>query len=131
MALCDTKRQNTQGSRMIAFLKTVLTKLGYSLDGLRYGWAHEPSVRQWAMLAAVSDIAALLIFGVSTTTGAVFALGFLLVASELINTAVELLVDHVHPEKGPVAKHAKDVASAMTFLTSLALGSVWIFGLLS
>ncbi|NVK16412.1 MAG: diacylglycerol kinase [Rhodobacteraceae bacterium] len=110
---------------MTGILRTIFTKLGYSVDGVKVAFRDEPSFRQWALLVLVSDCAVLLLGYPPAAAGAVFALGFLLLASELINTAVEILVDHVHPERGDVAKRAKDTASAMTLLTFLALASFW------
>ena len=115
---------------MLGFFDKVLEKLKYSLAGLRYTYRSEPSIRQWSGLIIVSDLFALFIFGASTQSGIVFALGFLLIASELANTAIEIIVDHVHPEHGDAAKNAKDAASAVTFVTFLALVSFWGLALL-
>lgn len=111
---------------MTGFARTVLTKLGYSVDGLRVAFRDESSMRQWAVLVAVSDLAVLLLGYPPLAIGGVFALGFLLLASELVNTSVEIVIDHIHPQQGDVAKRAKDTASAMTFMTFCALASFWL-----
>jgi len=60
----------------------------------------------------------------------VLAIGMVLFA-ELLNTAVEAVVDLVSPEDHPLAKQAKDVAAAAVLiaaLTALAAGAsvaVW------
>lgn len=111
-------------------MRTVIEKLCYSLNGLKFALKRDRSLRQWLALVIVSNIAAVLLFDQAMTIGLIVALGFLLIAAELINTAVEILTDFVHPQRGEVAKQAKDVASAMTFLTSLALAAAWIAALM-
>jgi len=100
-------------------------KLGYSVDGITATWSSEPSFRQWAILVAVSDGTALLLRPGAQWVALLFAFGFLLLAAELINTAVEAITDKTTPEQHPLAKKAKDAGSAMTLLTFLALVSLW------
>jgi len=54
-----------------------------------------------------------------------------LLAAELINTAVEAIVDKTTPERHPLAKKAKDAGSAMTLVTFLALATLWVAVILS
>ena len=49
---------------------------------------------------------------------------------ELLNTAVEAVVDLASPEKHPLAKKAKDAASAAVILSLLVGGGVWLVVLL-
>ena len=58
-------------------------------------------------------------------TTLVVAFGFLILGAELINTAVEAIVDKTTPEIHKLAKKSKDAASAMTFVTFLGLVSAW------
>lgn len=121
--LCD---RSDQASAVVLVLKTLWHKMGYSVAGLVDTWRSESSFRQWILVVAVSDVAAIIwapsVFGVAL----IFAFGFLLLAAELINTAVEAIVDQITPERHPLAKKSKDAASAMTFVTFLSLLSIWI-----
>ncbi len=73
---------------------------------------------------------------ISSVNGATFSVGeislllmvsFLVIAGELFNTAIEKLIDYLHPEKHPEIAKVKDIsASAVFVLASLAL----IIGLL-
>ena len=45
---------------------------------------------------------------------------FLVLAAELLNTALEHLADHLHPEMHPRIKLVKDCAAAAVLLLSLA-----------
>lgn len=44
---------------------------------------------------------------------------------ELLNTAVETLVNMVSPEYHPLAKYAKDLGSAAVFVSLILGGLVW------
>jgi diacylglycerol kinase len=56
---------------------------------------------------------------------------FLILIAEALNTAVEYVVDLVTQEWHPLAKKAKDTASAGVFLSLLQGGIVWGINLLS
>ena len=57
--------------------------------------------------------------------GLILALGLLVLAAELINTAIEEVVDHILPQPHPAAKKAKDCGSACVALAALAGGVAW------
>lgn len=105
-----------------------LTRLWYaagnSLDGLKAGW-HEPAFRQEALLAAVLMPAAFWLgrdwVQVALLAGSVL----LLMVVELLNTAVESVVDRVGPEWHALSKRAKDLGSAAVLLSLLFAGGVW------
>jgi diacylglycerol kinase (ATP) len=104
------------------FLNTVI----WSLAGWRAAWASEKSLRQWTLVNLAS---AALAFGLHLTPGEralILALGLLVLAAELINTAIEEVVDHILPQPHPVAKKAKDCGSACVALAALAGGVAWI-----
>lgn len=48
----------------------------------------------------------------------------LVIAAELINTALEHLVDHLHPEAHPRIKIVKDCAAAAVLIVSA--GALWV-----
>jgi diacylglycerol kinase (ATP) len=48
---------------------------------------------------------------------------------ELLNTAIEAVVDRVGPQWHPMSKRAKDMASAAVLLSLLAAAGVWLAAL--
>ena len=60
----------------------------------------------------------------------ILALGLLVLAAELFNTAVERTVDLVSLEKSELARLAKDAASAGVMVTAIATGVAWVVVLL-
>lgn len=108
-----------QGQR---FLNTVR----WSLAGWRAAWASEPSLRQWTMANVVSAGLAFLIEMTTAERALILALGLLVLGAELINTALEEVVDMVSPGRHPAAGKAKDCGSAAVALTAIAGGVAWL-----
>jgi diacylglycerol kinase (ATP) len=98
----------------------------WSWEGFRAAWTTEKTLRQWTLANVLS---AALAFSLDLSPGEralILALGLLVLAAELINTAVEEVVDHVSPEVHPRAKKAKDCGSACVALTAIAAGVAWV-----
>jgi diacylglycerol kinase (ATP) len=87
-----------------------LAAAGYSLGGLRR-LASESAFRQEAALI-LGLLVLFLVFGASLPEIAgLLAMGLVLVAVEALNTALEVLVDHLSPGWSQFAKEAKDLGS--------------------
>ena len=83
---------------------------GYSMGGLKR-LAQESAFRQEVALIAGLFVG-LVIFGASLPEVlGLLALGLLLIALEALNTALEVLVDHLSPGWPQFAKEAKDLGS--------------------
>ena len=83
---------------------------GYSLGGLKR-LARESAFRQEVALIA-GLLVVLLVFGASRPEVlGLLAIGLLLIAVEALNTAIEVLVDHLSPDWSQFAKDAKDLGS--------------------
>ncbi len=98
----------------------------WSWDGFRAAWATEKTLRQWTIANVLS---ASLAFSLDLTPGEralILALGLLILAAELINTAIEEVVDHISPSPDPRAKKAKDCGSACVALAAIAAGVAWV-----
>ena len=48
---------------------------------------------------------------------------------ELINSAIEAVVDLVSPEYHELAKRAKDMGSAAVLISLISAGTFWVFGI--
>ncbi|MBA2692520.1 MAG: diacylglycerol kinase family protein [Rubrobacter sp.] len=82
-------------------------------------------------LAAVAVVVAGLVFRVGVAEFAVLFFAIALVmAMELVNTAVEAIVDLVSPEFDPLAKIAKDAAAGAVLVASIgaAIVGAIVFG---
>jgi len=98
----------------------------WSWQDWRAAWAGEKTLRQWtptnllSATATATATAALALPLGEAERAPILALGLLLLAAELTNTAVETVVNQLSPAPHPLARKAKDCASAAVALTALA-----------
>ena len=99
--------------------------LGYSRDGLIAAWKNEAAFREETLLALVA-IPLALYFGQTGIERALLVGSILLVLIvEILNSAIEAVVDKASPEKHELAKRAKDMGSAAVLLSLLFAATVW------
>ena len=94
-------------------------------QGLCAAWHHEDAFRQELLVAAIAIPVALL--SNADATGKALLVGsiFLVLIVELLNSALEAAVDYTSLERHPLAKRAKDIASAAVFMSILNAVAVW------
>lgn len=101
-----------------------------SYDGLAYSYKNEQSMLIHAVCTIVTIICGIA-FNIKLSEWAIMfiALGFIL-GMELLNTAIEAVVDLVTLEIHPLAKIAKDCGSAATLVATLVaiVISLFVFG---
>lgn len=105
--------------------RQILKALRYSIQGLRAAWTHEPSFRLevW-MFLPLAPLAFWL--GESPVERALlFGCLILVLALELMNGAVEAIVDKTTPEIHELAGRAKDMGSAAVFLAQMTVLVTW------
>lgn len=97
---------------------------GYAFRGIWHAICYERNFRVH-IVAVLTVVYFGAVFGISKTEWAVIALVMASVlAAELVNTAVEAIVDKVSPEKCSLARIAKDCASGAVLV--LAVGAVFV-----
>ena len=105
--------------------KRFVDATGYSVAGLRAALQHEAAFRQECALALV-----LLPVGVWLGSNAIeYALlacsVALVLIVELLNSAIEAVVDRIGSEHHALSGRAKDIGSAAVFISLLLAGLVW------
>ncbi|WP_342770960.1 diacylglycerol kinase [Parasedimentitalea maritima] len=98
----------------------------WSWSGCRDAWINEHSFRTWVWANLASAGFALWLPLETGERALILALGVLVLAAELFNTAIERAVDYISQEQHPLAGQAKDAGSAGVFVTSLAAGVAWV-----
>jgi undecaprenol kinase len=110
-----------------------LSRLGFALSGLGTALKAERSFRAQAVVA-LAALAALVALRPAPVWWALVALvAALVLAAELVNTAVEHLADHLHAERHPTIKLVKDCLAAAVLVASLgalAVAGALIYDLL-
>lgn len=108
-----------RNKRKILGIKRFFNSFGYSFEGLFYAAKHEQSIFIMMILLVIAIAAGLLLkitllewFFILISIG-------LVLGTELLNTSIEATIDLLTPEYHPLAKIAKDTASASVFVYSL------------
>lgn len=119
---------------MRAFLTAEARRLAntviWSWAGFRAAWSSEKTLRQWTLVNVVSATLALTLDLATAERALILALGLLILAAEVMNTAIEEVVDYISTDIDPRAKKAKDCGSAAVALTAIAGGVAWAVVLL-
>jgi undecaprenol kinase len=100
------------------------SRLSFATSGIIEAWKRERTFRTQVLLGggAVAVTAALrpgLIWGAAVALSIVIVL-----ALELVNSAMESLIDHLHPETAPEIKLAKDIAAGAVLLATIGAAAV-------
>ena len=104
----------------------LLRAFGYSFQGFRHTWREEAAFRQELALSLLV-IPVGLYLGQSGVERALLVSPMLLIlVVEILNSAVEAVVDRSGTERHPLAGMAKDMGSAAVMLSFALLGTVWL-----
>ena len=103
-------------------------RLGFALAGLRDTWRSEKSFRTQCVLALVALGVMLWLRPALFWWGLGGSMVVLLLVAELANTALEQLVDHLHPERHEAIRRVKDTAAAAVLV--LGLGCLGVAALI-
>ncbi len=98
----------------------------YSAQGLRAAWRHESAFRQETVIVAFLLPASFWLGSTATQTALLIVTLAIILITELLNSAIEAVVDHVSPEHHELAGRAKDLGSAAVFVSLLLTASVWL-----
>lgn len=106
-------------------LKRIAAAAGYSVEGLRTAWRAEHAFRQEVVLFAIASGIALFLPVPATHKLLLIGVMVLVLIVELVNSALEAIVDRVSLERHPLSKAAKDLGSAAVCLALLLAGATW------
>lgn len=107
-------------------LVRLINAMGYSRDGLRSAWKNEAAFREEAMLAAIALPLALFLGKTGVDRALLVGSVLLVLIVEILNSAVEAVVDKASPEKHELAKRAKDMGSAAVLLSLINVLAIWL-----
>ena len=100
-------------------IKKFLLSFTYPIKGLRYAYRNEQNLAVDVGVALLVTIAGF-IFKLNLVEWSILALTIgLVISCELINTAIEAVVDLVTEDYHPLAKVAKDTAAAAVFVFAI------------
>lgn len=107
-------------------LKRVILATGYSIQGLKSAFKYEAAFRQELLLAAILIPLACYLEVSQIERILMIAPVCLVVIIEIINSAIEAVVDRIGSEHNELAGRAKDMGSAAVLLALILTAYIWI-----
>lgn len=114
----------TRATRKALSKSRLVKSFGFAWAGIAYTWGHEPNFR---IEVVVGVLAVLLALWLQVSPVPILIMGAIVLALEIMNSAVEAIVDLASPDIHPLAKLAKDAAAGAVFLASLIAVLVGLF----
>jgi diacylglycerol kinase (ATP) len=111
--------------RSTSGLQRLCAAAGFSAKGLATAWRNEVAFRQEILLVALLLPASFWVGQTGTQRALLILSALLILIVELINSAIELVVDRIGPEFHPLSGQAKDMGSAAVLLSLILAALVW------
>ncbi len=106
-------------------LTRLINALGYSRDGIAAAWKNEAAFREEVILAAIAIPLAFYLGKTGVERALLVGSIVFVLIVEILNSAVEAVVDKASPEKHDLAKRAKDMGSAAVLLSLVNAALIW------
>ncbi|PHM27627.1 diacylglycerol kinase [Xenorhabdus budapestensis] len=107
-------------------LNRIIKAAGYSAKGIKAAWQNEAAFRQEVILAVLAIIVAFSFdFGMLERLFLISSV-ILVVIVEVLNSAIEAVVDRIGNEYHELSGRAKDMGSAAVFLAVILALFIWV-----
>jgi diacylglycerol kinase (ATP) len=106
-------------------LLRIIKAVGYSLAGFKAAWLSEEAFRQEILLCIFLIPLAFLLGDNGLERALLISCLLLVLITELLNSAIEVLADRVSIEQHILIKRAKDIGSAAVFIALCYTTIVW------
>jgi diacylglycerol kinase (ATP) len=113
------------GKTGVTGIKRIINAAGYSWKGIRSAYKHEAAFRQELWLAAVLIPAGVVLGGTLLDKALLVSSVLFVLVVELLNSAIESVVDRVSDEHHELAGRAKDMGSAAVLFALVVTAIVW------
>ena len=106
-------------------IKRLLKAFVYSRDGFISAFKSEAALRQDLAVFAIFSIVAMCLNLVLWQKAVLISSLLFIVIMELVNTAVEVVIDRISPEYHELSKKAKDIGSLLVLLAFVNAVILW------
>ncbi len=107
-------------------MERLINATRYSLMGLKAAWTSEPAFRQEIILFIILAPLAIWLGDNGLERAAMIVSLFIVLITELVNSAVEATIDRIGEEIHPLSKKAKDIGSAAVFIALANVVVTWV-----
>ena len=114
------------GKTGVTGIKRIINAAGYSWKGICSAYQHEAAFRQELWLAAVLVPAGIILGGTLLDKAMLVSSVLFVLVVELLNSAIESVVDRISDEHHELAGRAKDMGSAAVFISLGIALTCWL-----
>lgn len=107
-------------------LARIVAATQYSLRGLQAAYRNEEAIRQELWAGIVIIPLAFLIADSGVELALLLGSAILIFLMELVNSAIESVVDRISLEHHPLSGQAKDIGSALVMVALIIFATVWL-----
>ena len=97
----------------------------WSIAGIKAAWKGEQAFRWQASIILLMMPVGFWLGRTAVERALLIACSMLILITELLNSAVEAVVDRIGPERHELSKRAKDLGSAAAFISMITAAVVW------
>ncbi len=106
-------------------IRHIMNAFVYTFAGLKAAWKNELAFRTEVIIILILTPVGIWL-GRSTVEWALLIASCLLILiTELLNSALEAVVDRIGPQRHELSKRTKDMGSAAAFISMVAAAVVW------
>lgn len=106
-------------------VRRIVLAAGYSLQGLKTAWLKEAAFRQELLLVIILLPLGMWLGSNSIERALLVSTCMIVLITELLNSAVEAVVDRISQEHHSLSGAAKDLGSAAVFVSLIMTVTVW------
>ena len=103
----------------------ILNAFIWSMAGIKAAWKNEQAFRWEAAIVLLMMPVGLWLGRTAVEWALLIASSMSILITELLNSAVEAVVDRIGPERHELSKRAKDLGSAAAFISMITAAIVW------
>ncbi len=106
-------------------LAHIIKAVIWSMAGIKAAWKNEQAFRWEAIIVLLMMPVGLWLGRTAVEWALLIASSMSILITELLNSAVEAVVDRIGPERHELSKRAKDLGSAAAFISMITAAVVW------
>jgi diacylglycerol kinase (ATP) len=113
------------GEAKDTILAHIFNAVIWSMAGIKAAWKNEQAFRWEAAIVLLMMPVGLWLGRTAVEWALLIASAMSILITELLNSAVEAVVDRIGPERHELSKRAKDLGSAAAFISMITAAIVW------
>jgi diacylglycerol kinase (ATP) len=106
-------------------IRHIMNAFVYSFAGLKAAWKNELAFRTETIVILILMPVGIWLGRTNAERALLIASCLLILVTELLNSALEAVVDRIGPQRHELSKRAKDMGSAAAFISMIAAAVVW------